>query len=251
MPGSYSREQLPPASFAAVHGCIGVPEQLARVRPVVGEHGDADARSHEQLVPVDNERPADRAEQLLGHDAEPFSVAEARQQDREVVGTHARDRVAFAHRAREAPADPLQQLVADGVTEARIDLLEAVEVDHQDGQLLAQSPRALNRLVHAVLEEQLVRKARESVVRRLMADLAHEVGILQSRSTDGTDGFEQLHVVGVEPGDALAPADHEPLLLVVAQGQLHATFVTVRGGGAHPGVPRRRAAPSPNGRGSS
>ncbi len=221
----------------AVHRSVGVAQQLARVRAVVREHGDADARGHEELVPVDHERPAHRAEQLLGHDAERFAVADAGQQDREVVGAHARDRVAFAHRAGQASADALQELVAHRVAEARVDLLEAVEVDHEHGELLPERASPLHGLVHAVFEEQLVGEAREAVVRGLMADLADEVGVLEGRRADGADRLEQLDVGGVEAGHALAPTDDEPLLVVVADGKAHAALLFGGRRRADPRVP--------------
>ena len=92
--------------LGAVHRGVRVAQQLARMRAVVGEHRDSCARGHEQLVPVHNERPADRRQQLLGEDAERLALPNARQQDGEVVGAHARDGVSLADRSRATVRRP-------------------------------------------------------------------------------------------------------------------------------------------------
>ncbi len=223
--------------LGAVHRGVGVAQQLAGVRAVVRVDRDADARCHEELVAVDDERSAHCAEQLLGHDPERFAVADPGQEDGEVVRAHARDRVSFADRAGQASTDSLQELVAHRVAEARVDLLEAVEVDHEHGELLPERASPLHGLVHAVFEEQLVRQAREAVVGGLVADLADEVGVLEGRRADGADRLEELDVGGVEAGHALAPADHEPLLVVVADREAHAALFFRRRCGADPRIP--------------
>ena len=68
--------------------------------------------------------------------------------------------------------DDPQQLVAGGVAEAVVDVLEAVDVDVQrrDRQLLA--PRAREHLLGAVERQHAVGQAGERVVKRLVAQLA-------------------------------------------------------------------------------
>ncbi len=107
------------------------------VRTVVREHRDACARGHEQLVPVHHERPAHGCQQLFGEDAERLAFPHAGEQDREVIGAHARDGVILSYRSHQAPANALQELIAHRMAEARVHLLECVEIEHQHRKLLA------------------------------------------------------------------------------------------------------------------
>ena len=55
------------------------------------------------------------------------------QQDGELVTAHPGEQVAVLQGALQAGADQAQQVVADTVPEAVVDLLEPVQVDHEDG----------------------------------------------------------------------------------------------------------------------
>ena len=61
----------------------------------------------------------------------------AGQQDREFVATETRTGVAGTNLGLGAPCHFLERLVTGKVTEAIVDLLEMIDVDHQAGQCLA------------------------------------------------------------------------------------------------------------------
>ena len=61
-----------------------------------------------------------------------------------------------------------QQLVARGVAERVVDVLEHVEVDEEDGGLGLRARRAGERVLEAVDEQQPVRQPGERVVERLV-----------------------------------------------------------------------------------
>ena len=94
----------------------------------------------------------------------------AREQHAELVAAEARDRVRRAQRAARAGAPTsMQQLVAGGVAERVVDLLEAVEVHEQHGDALAVAARA-SRTAWSMRSRKSVRfgEAGERVVQRLV-----------------------------------------------------------------------------------
>ena len=114
------------------HGDVGVAQQL--VGPPSGvAHGDADRRSHLQLVAVDDDRLADGLEQRLGDvlgDARLGAVEE----HPELVAAETGGRVLGTEHLPDATGERDQQLVADGVAEGVVDDLEVVDADEQDGE---------------------------------------------------------------------------------------------------------------------
>ena len=96
------------------------------------------------------------------------------EQDRELVAAEPRDRVAGAHRLAEAVTDREQQLVADGVAEAVVHRLEAVEVDDDDADGAVVACSACERVLHAVREQRPVREIGERIVERPVAQLSFE-----------------------------------------------------------------------------
>ena len=71
----------------------------------------------DQLVPVDHERLRDRALQALGDADHVLLVGDVLAQHHELVAAEARRRVAAAQALLQAPAERLQQQVADVVAE--------------------------------------------------------------------------------------------------------------------------------------
>ena len=76
----------------------------------------------------------------------------AGQQDREFVAAEARAGVAGADLGLGAPRDFLERLVAGQVSEAIVDLLEVIDVDHEAGQRLAGAFGARQLLAQPVVE---------------------------------------------------------------------------------------------------
>ncbi len=95
--------------------------------------GDADARADHELAPGDPDRLLECEEQPL-RDADGMGFVRSVEQQRELVAAEPGQGVARAARLREALGNGLEQLVARVVAEAVVDLLEAVEVDEQDGE---------------------------------------------------------------------------------------------------------------------
>jgi hypothetical protein len=70
----------------------------------------------------------------------------------ELVTSQAGDDVMGAHARADALAGQHQELVADGVSQAAVDLLEAVEVDEQQGQAVP-GPGALRERLLEVADQ--------------------------------------------------------------------------------------------------
>ena len=122
----------------------------------------------------------------------------------------------------QACGDGLEQLVADRVAEAVVDLLEAVEVEEQHGAQLVVGARAVQRAAQAILEQQTVGQAGQRVVVGLVVEsrlgmleagdvgeYANEVGDLVVGVAHGADGQPlgvELAILALVPDLALPVA---------------------------------------------
>src|SRR5262249_40163837 len=151
------------------HGHVGVANELLAARAARAED-DADARA-EGDVPT---RDGDRLRQVLDEasgERDGLLAADVLEQQRELVSAEPGDRVARAHDLLEPARDDPQELVAGVVAEAVVDLLEAVEVDEENGDLVLGARRPRKFVVEAVAEESAVGEAGEGVVERLVRQL--------------------------------------------------------------------------------
>jgi hypothetical protein len=95
-------------------------------------HRDADAGIDVQGHPGQDERVAERDAQPAG-DLLGAQLVGTGQEDGELVATHPGQQVAVLQGVLEPRADQAEQVVADAVPETVVHLLEAVQVDHEDG----------------------------------------------------------------------------------------------------------------------
>ena len=112
-----------------------------------------------QALPVDDERLLERGQTALGDGDAGGGILEARQQKDEFVASPARQRVAVPDAGLEPGAGDLEQRVAHAVTERVVDVLEAVDIDHQHGQLRALAARLGETAGKALVEQEAVREA--------------------------------------------------------------------------------------------
>ena len=125
------------------------------------------------------ERDAELVEQALGDGQRVVRAVDVLAEDGELVAPDARRRVLGAQDAGDAPGDRDEQLVARGVAEAVVDVLEAVEVAEEHRRRDAVAARAGQRLAQPVLEQRAVREPGERVVQRLVRE-----GDLRARPLD-------------------------------------------------------------------
>ncbi len=102
----------------------------------VGIKRDADAGGNVQVDAGDLDRRLQRLDDPLCEPiASGFSAVRAEHQH-EFVAADARHGVDLAHDAAQARGDAVQQLVTRTMTQRIVDELEAIEVEHQHGELL-------------------------------------------------------------------------------------------------------------------
>jgi hypothetical protein len=160
-----------------VHRRVGVAQQLVGVlradHALVAE-GDPDARRDRDGAVGERERNGQRGHHPLGDlDGVQLALGVA-DEDRELVAAEARGGVDRTHAVLQAPPDLPEHLVAGGVPEAVIDVLEVVHVQEQDRHGQAVAPAADERMFDAVAEERPVGQAGERVVEGLVLELRLE-----------------------------------------------------------------------------
>src|SRR5262249_10886789 len=206
--------------LGAVHRKIRVLDQLFEIGAVLRRQCDADRSVGRQMM----------AEALEGL---AYRVADSRHGIQYVVDTldgglghgelgaaEPRDQVAFADAAAQPRRDGLQQFVADMVAERVIDALELVDVDIEQGELLA-ARDLLQLALHLFVEQHAVGQVGERVVMGEMRDLLVGVAAFGDVVDDVDDVADVTGIVAdADPrrGD-VAPAERlaVPDMLVLEQ----------------------------------
>jgi hypothetical protein len=194
-----------------VHGHVDVVEQLLGLVGPGPAGGRAQAGLDRDGAAVEAERLVQGVEHPAGDRRRRLGVGDPLQQHGELVATQAGRGVGRAQAALEPPGRGHQQLVAGGVAEAVVDVLEVVQVDEQDGQV------PLARPSQGVLDplggQGAVGQAGQPVVERLVDELSlqllavGDVAGVQHQAAD-VGVLEQVggHHLAVQPG-AVAVAD--------------------------------------------
>ena len=123
--------------LGVVHRRIGVADQVDHVLGIVRADRDADARGQVDLLLIHVERAADLVEQRAGEGAEARTVVEVRGQviheHRELIAGEPADHGLLAQHPRQPLTQDFQRAIAGGVPEGVVDVLEAVQVEIQEG----------------------------------------------------------------------------------------------------------------------
>ena len=127
-------------ALGVVHAHLGVLDHLLGLVLLAVVHGDADRGGEEDFLLAERDRRAQRAAHGFGEGGDPLRLAFGDQQEGELVAGEARQRVLRLEEARQAARDGEQDRVADRDAEAVVDLLEAVDVEHEHRR-----PRACSR----------------------------------------------------------------------------------------------------------
>ena len=201
---------LAPALLRQVHGDVGTLQQRGLVVAVLGSERDAGARGDGEHEPVHPERAGHLAVEVV-HDADRLlRPSHVGNDQRELVAAEAGDRGAARHRSHQALGHHLQQVITDGVTERVVDLLEAIDVEEDDGHSLALLERGLGPVAKEVavgkLGQRVVRGLIPVVVASVLQGL-EEIGALQARHGVGGECVEKLEVFVVEAVFLLVPVE--------------------------------------------
>ena len=161
-------EAVAAGRLGAVHRDVGLAHQLGGFADFAGGEDGADADSDPGLALAQHERLADDGDDPLAQAADIGLAFGADLDDRELVAADPGDGVGLADQGMEALADLLDEPVAGIVAQSVVDLLEAIEIEHQQGDLLAAPAVAGQGLAQAVLEQGAVGEAGELIVERLV-----------------------------------------------------------------------------------
>ena len=127
-------------ALRSVHGDVSVSQEPFG-RRVAGAEGDTDARVHDQLSAVMNDRRREGSKNALGDADDAAQRRRTVDQHRELVTAQAGRRV----RSTQATANPLGHLdehgVADRMPETVVDHLEVVEIDRRGRRRLRPDQR--------------------------------------------------------------------------------------------------------------
>jgi hypothetical protein len=121
--------------LGGIHGGIGVAQQRRGVAAVTRIAADADAGRHEDLAAVDHNRFRQGHQDPARDDGQVQIIVVHRREDCELIAAQPHHRVVAALTLQETHRHRAQQLVATCVPEHIVDLLEAVEVQHQQTDL--------------------------------------------------------------------------------------------------------------------
>jgi hypothetical protein len=141
---------------------VRMDEQVLGVVGIDRVDGDAGAGSRQDRRALEVDRLVDVARDALGHHVDVFGGAGALQDHDELVAAEPDAQVGGAAGVPHALGGQHQHEVAGRVAERVVDLLEAVEVELQDGQPLAAPVRALDQRVEMVGQEGAVVAARSA-----------------------------------------------------------------------------------------
>ena len=143
--------------FRLIHGEIGVAQQGFRIRGIAGEGGDADARGDAQVMPGDAMRRIEREDDLLRAERRIVRMHDVREQYEELVAALPAYRVGAAYAGLQALRHRFQQLIADGVAQRIVDVLESIEIDVEHGDRAAGAVRPHHGLIEPIAEQRAVR----------------------------------------------------------------------------------------------
>ena len=140
---------------------------------VIRKQGDTDARAHVYGQAVELERFLDRAQHARRHAPRSAKIADRWQNHGEFVAAEAGDGIRLADDADKALAQFGEEQVAHVVPERIVDVLEAVQVEHEQGDReRGASPRGpLDGLLEPVVEQNAIRQPGQRVVEGLVGEL--------------------------------------------------------------------------------
>ncbi len=160
------RDRALRGALRAVHRGVRRSDQ-ARRRVARAGTRDSDRRRDRRHAVAQRQRRGDRLDDARRDGARRVGVAEPGTEHHELVAAEPARSIGRPQDAIDPLGDDHQRLVAGGVAEAVVDLLEAVEVDEQQAQV-AVGERVADELVH----QPAVREAGQRVVQRPERHLA-------------------------------------------------------------------------------
>jgi hypothetical protein len=164
--GTEDLEIIAAAVLGLVHRGVRMPQQRSDVVAVARIQTHSDTYRRHQRTTVDNDGRAQRLRDARSRFVNLRDGFDRAQDDDELIAAHADHDVVAAHRFSDSLGDRLQQFVAGLVTVRIVDVLEAIQVEEQNGQRQAALPRFLHGFGQMRREVQTIRQAGELIVMR-------------------------------------------------------------------------------------
>ncbi|MDT4845737.1 hypothetical protein FQZ97_797330 [compost metagenome] len=180
---------ITPGALGLEQRRVGVAHHLFDIVLAVREQADAEAGADEQLATVEVEGLVQCAQDPLRQVGGLVCVWAVVPEQAELVAAEPGQGHAALQLLLQAQADQLQQLVALGVAEAFVDVLEVVEVQQQQGTVLLFAAGAFQHLGDALGEQQAIGQVGQRVM------VGEEVQLVLG-TLDRADVGEHRHVVG-------------------------------------------------------
>src|ERR1035438_5792653 len=131
-------------------------------------------RDRKANADVDLDRPrtnGDRLPKRVGRasgDLYALLFRGIRKQDRKFVASKPRDRIAFSGKQGQSPGHFSQYLIAWCMTKRVVDVLEMVEIEHENDKLLMPASCPLECVIETIAEEHTIGQVGERVVHGLV-----------------------------------------------------------------------------------
>ena len=203
--------------LGAVERDVGVAQHLVGGRLLAAvDQGDAGGGGDREPAAGELERLGERVEQVAGHLRGGLGRGAGLEQHGELVAAEAGGGVARGEPLGEPAGADAQQLVARGMAERVVDLLEVVEVEEEDGEALLRGRAGVERVLEPVDEQRAVREVGQRVVERavgepvLQRDAVRHVARVDDGAADG-GVVQEVRALVLDPAVAavaVAPA-HE------------------------------------------
>ena len=139
-------------ALGQIHGCVSAIDKHVGLIPVVGIQADADARTQAKYVVSNVAGGVERGRNLAGDRIGINRQIHISEQYQKLISAVAAYRGSVSNDAVQPAARLVQDLVADGVAERIVDLLEVVEIHKQHSQACAVAVRLGYGLLEAIAE---------------------------------------------------------------------------------------------------
>jgi len=168
--GLEKAEGAPAIFLGLVERHVGVPQKLIGGLAIGWRKRDADAGSDHDLLTFDIVRLAQERHDAFGQDARLRRSGEPRLQDREFVAAESSDHVGAAQARAETLRHRRQKLVAGGVAQGVVDVLEFIEIEIKNGEYFRVPAHAQQSFVEALVKQHPVWQTGQRIVMRHMGD---------------------------------------------------------------------------------
>ncbi len=190
-----------PADFARYSARSAIFSRSSESVSCSSRQRDADAGADTDIAAVDFERLAERRDDALRQRFRRLAlIGLAGLNDGELVAAEPGQHVGFAQQRFQARRHFDQQRVAGGMAERIVDLLEAIEVEQQDGERLLQAAVARGGFLDLLNERRAIGKSGQRVMVRQKRDALLRFLPLRNVLDDGYDEFG--FAVGILDDDA-------------------------------------------------